>query len=216
MDEREDFELETEELDEEIEELQEQEEQEEVEMAPVDLIKRIKFFLNKKNRKDKYVFFPFSLKKLFTRYVLVGIGLVATGIFMSVVYKPDFMLLVPACLAVFCALMAYRIYLIGACKQYIEIKGEVLKSDYQENQAQYYRAAAKRMTRADFNLRNFTLQREDETDDDRLIVVSCKTYKDLPREGETVRIFLNMQTTVDEMPSEIIIRDYIGIEKTVA
>lgn len=219
MDEREEFELENEDQNEEFEEERNEEESEEskdVEMAPVDLIKRIKFFLNKENRKDKYIYFPVPLKKLFTRYVLIAIALVGTGIFMCFVYRPDLMLLVPAALALFCGIMAYRTYLIGACRQYIEIKGEVVKSDYQDNQAQYYRAAAKRMTRADFNYRNFTLQRDDETEDDRLIVVSCKTYKDLPREGETVRVLMNMQTIVDEMPNEIIVRDYIGIEKTVA
>lgn len=212
MDNREDFELENEEL---YEEETEQEEVQDVEMAPVDLIKRIKFYLDKKNRKDKYVYFPAVLKRQFTRYVLVGVGIAALAIFMCIMYKPDLMLIVPICLTLFCALMAYRTYLIGACKQYIEVKGEVVKSDYQENQAQYYRAAAKRITRADFNYRNFTLRR-DTDDDERLITVNCKTYKDLPKEGDTVRICLNMQTNVDELPNEIVINDYIGIERTVA
>ena len=203
-----------EEYDDELSDEEESKTTEPVEMAPVDIFKRIKFLLNKENHKDKYIYFPVPIKKIFTKYVMLGIACFALAIMISVLYRTPLMSICPLIIMFACIFFAYRTYLYGTCKQYIEIKGNVVKSDYAENQAQYYRAAAKRMTRADFDYRSFTLMQED--GDDRRIVVNCKTYKDLPREGDKVCVCLDMQTYVDELPNEVVIREYIGITKIVA
>lgn len=192
-----------------------EDEAEEVEMAPVDLFKRINFFLNRENRKDKYVDFPNPIRKQFTKFLFIAIACAVLSVTFCFVYQRPLTIVVPACLALVCGLMAYRNYLLGACRQYITVKGEVVKSDYQENQVQYFRSAANKATRADFNYRNFTVERLN-SDDERLVTVQCKTYKDIPQEGQRVVIYVNMQSSVEENKNEIIIRDYIGIERTVA
>lgn len=183
-------------------------EQEPVELAPSSILGYIRFMRDKNNKKDTFATLPKSIKSKITRHLLLIAIILALGIATLIVSKTTAMLLVSAIIAAIMGVLAFRLYLIGTRRQYVQFQGIVVRSDYTKNVIEKAKNSLTKTVNADFRYNSFVVKTDDE-----YVRVNCNKTKELPQEGDAVRITIPGSSKVYEEEGLTTITTYIDIER---
>lgn len=192
-----------------IEEDEEEDDQENVlNMAPTSIPAYIKFMMDKKNRKDKLGEMPSSIRGRIVRGIILMVALIAVGIAMAYVYKTPGLVILPVVLAVGMFFITLKNYLDGSTRQYVTLRGTVVRSDYAKSALAAAKNAAQKTARADFFYRSFIMKKDDE-----YIKINCRKARELPQEGDKVRVIVHARTSVYEEEGITELTNYICIDR---
>lgn len=195
-------------LDNRIEESEELEEEQEIEMAPQSILGYIRFMRDPRNKRDRLSEMPRAMRSRVMRYVGTAALAFALGLGLIVVFRSPTLLVLPILVILATALMAYKAYLDGSRRQYVEIKGVVVRSDYQKSIVEAARKKVKKTMQADFSYHTFVMKKDEE-----YIRIQCKKAKELPQEGDAVKVTIHGNTKVYEDDGMTYLTDYISIER---
>lgn len=211
----EEYEDQDEELDEEAEyeedsddEEPDEEEEDELVMAPSSPIAYLKFMLNKENRKDKLGDMPSQIRSKVNTGLFLGFLILVLGVALCIVYKNVRIGILPAILSVGMFILAFKNYLDGATRQYITIRGTVVRSDYTKSILEMAKRNAQKTAKADFNYRSFIMKKDDD-----YIKIQCRKAKELPQEGDKLKVLVHAKTGVYEEDGVVQLMGYISIER---
>ena len=199
-----------EEFEEDLEKAEDTEEQDDdyTELAPKTPIAYIKFMLDKENKKETYSSMPKTLQSKVFRYLVTLVITIALGIACIIVYKSLTMLWLAIAFSVVIAVLTLRLYLIGTRRQYVQFKGTVVRSDYTKSVIEATKNKLQKTMSGDFKYRTFIVKTEEE-----YVRVNCRKSKELPQEGDAVRVTLLASSTVYEEDGLTTISSYIDIER---
>ncbi len=196
-------------LEEEMQFEQSEEENNGIVMAPSSISGYFSFMKDKNNRKDKYHQMPSAIRRrIFRSAAMVALCLIlgVTAIIMR--QSLSIVLMVFGMMLCF-VLVFIKQYLDGATRQYVQLKGVVIRSDYEKNLAIATRNALRKTMQADFNYRTFFFKLEEGD----IVKVRCRKSKELPQKGDAVKVTVHVKTGVNEDEGITELMNYIEIER---
>ena len=185
-----------------------EEQEEPINQAPRDIRGYVRFMLDKKNRKDKLADMPSTLRGRVMRGIGIGVVCFALAIAMAIVYRNIRIAILPAIFGAAFLLLAGKHYLDGATRQYVQLRGTVVRSDYNKSVIAMARNAAKKTMKADIYYRSFIFQRGEE-----YIKVQCRKAKELPQVGDKVRVIVHVNAGVYEEEGMTQLMSYICVDR---
>ena len=185
-----------------------EEEDEYAELAPSSILGYIRFMRDKENKKYTFSDMPKIFKSKILKHLLLAVLAIGLGLAMLVVYKTFIALIIAGIVTVLLGILALRLYLIGSRKQYVQFKGVVVRSDYTKNVIEKAKNSLSKTVKADFRYNSFVVKTEDE-----YVRVNCNNPKELPQEGDAVKVTIPGNSKVYEEEGLTTITTYIDIER---
>ena len=186
----------------------EEEDEEPVELAPSSILGYIRFMKDKENKKDTLSTMPKAFKSKIIKHLLLAVLTLGLGTAMLVIYQTLAALILAIIVAVILGILAFRLYLIGSRKQYVQFKGVVVRSDYTKNVIEKAKNSLSKTANADFRYNSFVVKTDDE-----YVRVNCNSPKELPQEGDAVKVTIPGSSKVYEEEGLTTITTYIDIER---
>lgn len=179
-----------------------------VDLAPSTPLAYIRFMRNKENKVYSMATMPKVFKSKILKHILLAALTLGLGIAMLIVYQSPIPMIVSGIVVVVLGLLAVRLYLIGSRKQYVQFKGIVVRSDYTKNVLEKAKNSLSKTVKADFRYNSFVVKTEDE-----YVRVNCNNPKELPQEGDAVKVTIPGNSKVYEEEGLTTITTYIDIER---
>lgn len=190
------------------EESDDDEQEESLNMAPTAIPAYLKFMLDKDNRKDKLSQMPAPIRSRILRGLFLGIIILVLGVIMAIVYRNARILILPCIFSIVLFVSTLKNYLDGATRQYVTLRGTVVRSDYAKSALAAAKNAAQKTAKADFFYRSFIFKKDDE-----YIKINCRKARELPQEGDKVRVIVHARAGIYEDEGIIEMMSYISIDR---